>query len=107
MYASQRKAGKYTNYFLICNTLGYCSLNIIPIQRENQKYCSDECRKDAKYADTKRYREELKVMKRKRKVENNPFNKILKELDEYNRKNNCFLSYGQFVLLKQKAGDTK
>ena len=75
--------------------------------RENQKYCSDECRKDAKYADTKRYREELKAMKRKRKVENNPFNKILKELDEYNRKNNCFLSYGQFMLLKQKAGDTK
>jgi predicted acetyltransferase len=80
-------------------------------EHENQKYCSEECRREAqcadykKYADEKRLREKIQAMRKK--IENNSFNKTLKELDRYNKKNNCSLSYGQFMLLKQKVGAAK
>lgn len=56
----------------------------------NVKYCSAECKRLANIGHQ---------VQRKRKVKSHGLDKVLKSLDEYNKKNGTNLSYGQFIAM--------
>lgn len=72
----------------------------------NQKYCCDECQRAAHNENQKKRYAKRKKQREANKSKND-LDSVLAELREYNEKNNCCISYGQFVLLKEKAGESK
>ncbi len=73
-----------------------------------EKYCCDECRKVAQKEYFKRYEEKRRAKKTQpNKAPKETLDKILKQLDRYNKKNNTCLSYGQFVEMKRREKEIK
>ena len=60
------------------------------MKNTNREYCSDICEKKGKKIWEK---QNQKINKEK----SNPINKVLRELNEYNKKSKSKLSYGQYV----------
>lgn len=76
----------------------YCKCCGAKLKGRNKVYCSDKCRERG----LKLWKKELK---RKQINLTNPLNSIVRELEEYNKKNNTLLSYGQYIAyIKTKKG---
>lgn len=72
----------------------------------NQKYCCEKCKREGQKEQQRKRYAKRKTQKGNGKIKND-LDSVLAELREYNEKNNCCISYGQFVLLKEKAGESK
>lgn len=64
------------------------------IKEEGEDYCSVSCRRAAFKLLAKQRAKEEKRLK-------DPLYKAINEVDEYNRRNKCRLSYGQYFALKE------
>lgn len=63
-----------------------------------QRYCSQSCYEGKENEE----RTSRKMKTQKKKAEPNmSLQKVLKDLKEYNEKNNCHLSYGQYVAMME------
>ena len=69
----------------------------------NSKYC-DGCKRDARLQqnkESKRVKRIIQQQKQARKTQRN-FDTLTKEIEAYNREHGTFLSYGQYVIIKER-----
>lgn len=62
-----------------------------------QMFCSKECRLEYNELSPDGLKEEEKYKKVMKKYHNDEFDKTLRELDEYNRQNGTYMSYGDYI----------
>lgn len=99
------------DYFYVCplcnsssfyeKKVTHCRCCGAKLKTEGTEYCSDTCRKKGeKYWLKQKLRNEAEL--------ESPINKIIRELNLYNKANNTNLSYGQYVAEKSfKKGKTR
>lgn len=76
----------------------YCGKEFMPVIGP-QIYCSRECCTMAKRKRDARSRKKIKVKKRERK-RSVTLDEILKEIEECNKKHGTFISYGQYMSMR-------
>ena len=76
----------------------YCGKEFMPVIGP-QIYCSRECCVLAKRKRDLRNRKKIKVKTRERK-RSVTLDEILKEIEEYNKKHGTFISYGQYMSMR-------
>lgn len=84
----------------------YCRICKKPIETlaRNKKYCTD-CKKKVHNAKSKSYSEEnYKAAKKKKPVPRlaeKSIGQVMAELAQYNQKNKCSLTYGQYMAMME------
>jgi hypothetical protein len=80
-----------------------CGKYFIP-NAKHQKYCNKAClqkanikRRNMYYKNVEKLRKAKSEELKERKQKQNDFDMLLHEIYLYNLKNNCFLSYGEYV----------
>lgn len=82
-------------------TIKHCRCCGAKLILDNSDYCSDICK-------AKGEKLRLKEIEHKKLLSNSPIYSLVREVDDYNQKNNTKLSYGQFVaFVKSKKKNKK
>jgi len=74
----------------------YCHCCGARLNPSQEKYCSKKCRINAQKL-------QIQELKRHKLISNSYVYKTVREVEDYNRKNNTRLSYGRYVALIEKS----
>lgn len=78
-----------------------CKTSFEP-SRHDQVYC-DDCRLNHMKELRAQQHKQKKLNKEKKRNRNKSLQDILTEIDEYNKANNCFISYGKYVAMMENG----